>query len=61
MFRMTARQGSTDSAEFVIPGESSTMPKKLAEPTVSRRPDGARSLIWRLTQDCVRWRELVLG
>ena len=29
--------------------------------TVSRRPYGAADLILRLTQDCVRWREPVLG
>jgi hypothetical protein len=29
--------------------------------TVLRRPYGAADLILRLTQDCVRWRELVLG
>ena len=31
------------------------------ESSVSRRPCGAADLLLRLTQDCVRWRELVLG
>jgi hypothetical protein len=29
--------------------------------TISRRPYGAANPILQLTQDCVRWRELVLG